>query len=121
MSDTPETLPVRRQNIKIASGVSKEVKLIESSAKAQTVKKRKSPKVPPQEKVMTSKKIGNLYPKVYDIKNLETAHTNAKKGKGWLLYCDSYRLAQKYIAPLEPYADKFYKEVVLNGNNSKRC
>ena len=35
--------------------------------------------------------------------------------KGWLMYCDSYRLSQKYIVPLEPYAEKFYKEVILNG------
>ena len=35
--------------------------------------------------------------------------------KGWLMYCDSYRLSQKYIVPLELYAEKFYKEVILNG------
>lgn len=41
--------------------------------------------------------------------------------KGWLMHCDSYRLSQKYIAPLEPYADKFYKEVILNGTGKCRC
>ena len=28
--------------------------------------------------------------------------------KGWLLHCDSFRLSQKYIAPLEPWADQYY-------------
>lgn len=37
--------------------------------------------------------------------------------KGWLLYCDGYRLSQKYVAPLEPYAEKFYKEVIRNAQN----
>lgn len=28
--------------------------------------------------------------------------------KGWLKHCDSFRLSQKYIAPLQPYADEYY-------------
>lgn len=28
--------------------------------------------------------------------------------KGWLLHCDSYRLSQKYIQPLEQYAKQYY-------------
>ena len=39
--------------------------------------------------------------------------------KGWLIPCDSYRLTEKYIIPLEPYAAKFYKEVILNGKVHK--
>ena len=29
--------------------------------------------------------------------------------KGWLISCDSFRLYQKYIEPLLPYADDYYK------------
>ena len=28
--------------------------------------------------------------------------------KGWLVHCDSYRLQQKYLAPLEQYANAYY-------------
>nr|DAR27123.1 MAG TPA: hypothetical protein [Caudoviricetes sp.] len=29
--------------------------------------------------------------------------------KGWLNSCDSFRLYQKYVVPLLPYADDYYK------------
>lgn len=29
--------------------------------------------------------------------------------KGWLKHCDSYRLTEKYIVPIQPYADEYYK------------
>ena len=29
--------------------------------------------------------------------------------KGWLKHCDSYRLSEKYIVPIQPYADKYYE------------
>ena len=29
--------------------------------------------------------------------------------KGWLKHCDSFRLQQKYVVPLLPYADEYYK------------
>jgi hypothetical protein len=32
--------------------------------------------------------------------------------KGWLIHCDSYRLQQKYIAPIEEAAHKYYLERV---------
>lgn len=28
--------------------------------------------------------------------------------EGWLKYCDSYRLKQKYLEPLKPYANEYY-------------
>ena len=28
--------------------------------------------------------------------------------KGWVIHCDSFRLTEKYIAPVQPYADKYY-------------
>ena len=37
---------------------------------------------------------------------------------GWLIYCNSYRLRQKYIIPLIGAMEKFYKEVIQN--ESKR-
>lgn len=29
--------------------------------------------------------------------------------KGWLLHCNSFRLSQKYLVPLLPYAEKYYQ------------
>lgn len=29
--------------------------------------------------------------------------------KGWLKYCDSYRLSELYILPIQPYADRYYE------------
>lgn len=29
--------------------------------------------------------------------------------KGWLKYCDNYRLSEKYILPIQPYADRYYE------------
>lgn len=28
--------------------------------------------------------------------------------KGWLKHCDSYRLSEKYIVPIQQYADEYY-------------
>lgn len=33
--------------------------------------------------------------------------------KGWLKHCDSFRLQQKYIVPLIPYADDYYNKNIL--------
>lgn len=41
--------------------------------------------------------------------------------KGWLLYCDSYRLNEKYIIPLNEHIDRFYKEVIKDGTEIRRC
>ena len=30
--------------------------------------------------------------------------------KGWLKHCDSYRLSEKYIVPIQSYADEYYKK-----------
>lgn len=32
--------------------------------------------------------------------------------KGWIMHCDGYNLTEKYIKPLLPYAEKYYKEVI---------
>lgn len=36
--------------------------------------------------------------------------------KGWLKWCDGYRLYEKYLKPLEPYCDRYYTEVIKEGN-----
>lgn len=33
---------------------------------------------------------------------------SANSYKGWLKWCDSYRLSQKYIAPIQKYLDDYY-------------
>lgn len=107
----------RRQNIKIASGVSKEVKLIESSAKAQTdnnvviSKPKPKPKTEPQRhksqpKIKTTKRVGYLYPKVYDLDNLKLAHKNAQKGKGW------YREVKMINEDMETYLKEAQKLLI---------
>ena len=35
--------------------------------------------------------------------------------KGWLKYCDSSRLSEKYIEPIQPYADRYYKDHIKKG------
>lgn len=32
--------------------------------------------------------------------------------KGWLKHCDSYRLQQKYLAPIQADADRYYNEII---------
>lgn len=36
--------------------------------------------------------------------------------KGWLKWCNGYNLYKKWIKPLEPYCEKYYKEVIKNEN-----
>ena len=36
--------------------------------------------------------------------------------KGWLMHCDSYRLQQKYIAPIQEYADAYYQRNIKSKN-----
>lgn len=59
------------------------------------------------------KRYGNLYKEICSMENLRRAHQNAKKGKGWLKHCDSYRLQGKYIAPIQAETDRYYQEVIL--------
>jgi len=35
--------------------------------------------------------------------------------RGWLKHCNSYNLYSKYVKPLEPYARKYYFEVIKKG------
>lgn len=34
--------------------------------------------------------------------------------KGWLKHCNSFQLFKKYIEPIQPYADRYYKEHIKN-------
>lgn len=36
--------------------------------------------------------------------------------KGWLQFCDGYRLAEKYCNPLEERMDRYYKDVIRGGS-----
>ncbi|MFY9378209.1 MAG: RNA-directed DNA polymerase [Peptococcia bacterium] len=40
--------------------------------------------------------------------------------KGWLKWCNGYNLYTKWIKPLEPYCDKYYREVI-KGENLQQC
>lgn len=39
--------------------------------------------------------------------------------KGWLEVCDSYRLSEKYILPIQPYADRYYQENIKKKGGKK--
>lgn len=41
-----------------------------------------------------------------DLSHSEWCSINSYKG--WLIYCDSYRLNEKYIKPIQNYADEYY-------------
>jgi len=34
--------------------------------------------------------------------------------KGWIMWCNGHNLTEKYIKPLEPHAEKYYREVILD-------
>ena len=38
--------------------------------------------------------------------------------KGWLIHCDSFRLSQKYIELLEPYAKAYYEQQIKKGGKA---
>lgn len=40
--------------------------------------------------------------------------------KGWLKHCDSFRLTQKYIAPLQQYADDYYTKHIKPDKGKKK-
>lgn len=73
------------------------------------------------------KRYGNIFDKTTTIDNIRLAHLKrCEQGnqmtygewcsinsyKGWIMWCDGYNLTEKYIKPLVPYADKYYREVV---------
>ena len=62
------------------------------------------------------KRVGNLYSKICDMENLKLAHQNARKGKGWY---QEVRMVdedpEKYIEPIQPYADRYYKDHIKKG------
>ena len=39
--------------------------------------------------------------------------------KGWLEPCDSYRLSEKYILPIQPYADRYYETHIKKKGGKK--
>lgn len=55
-------------------------------------------------------KIKNKVKKGHPINNSDWCSINSYKG--WLIHCDSYRLNQKYIRPLEFHANQYYLQNV---------
>jgi len=41
--------------------------------------------------------------------------------KGWLMYCDSYRLSQKYAMPNIEYMENYYQKEVKGNGNIRKC
>lgn len=41
--------------------------------------------------------------------------------KGWLLWCDSYRLTQKYIIPIQIFADNYYLKNIKRKGEKNDC
>lgn len=39
--------------------------------------------------------------------------------KGWLIHCDSHRLSQKYVAPIQPFADSYYNQKIKKKGGKK--
>lgn len=39
--------------------------------------------------------------------------------KGWLKHCDSHRLSQKYVSPVQPFADTYYKQKIKKKGGKK--
>jgi len=39
--------------------------------------------------------------------------------KGWLKWCDSTHLSDAYIVPIQPYADKYYKDHIKKKGGKK--
>lgn len=54
----------------------------------------------------------NKYLKTHDLMTYNQ-WCSLNSYNGWLLYCNSYRLQQKYIIPLKNEMLKFYEEVIL--------
>ena len=64
-----------------------------------TCKKMKAKMIPLYNKVVIRKEMMNYS----EWCSINSYH-------GWLVWCDSFRLNQKYIEPLKPYAEKYYLE-----------
>lgn len=41
--------------------------------------------------------------------------------KGWLKHCDSYHLIEKYILPIQPYADRYYETQIKSKKKGGNC
>lgn len=67
----------------------------------------------------------NLIRKMRDINKRvrlggEFTHTDycsINSYKGWLMWCNGHNLYKKWIEPLEPYCDQYYREVIKREDN----
>lgn len=58
---------------------------------------------------MLKRKMNSIRKKVMQNKPINyTDWCSANSYKGWLMWCDSYRLSQKYIAPIQKAMDEYY-------------
>lgn len=66
------------------------------------------------------KKMKKLHKKVIDNNQMMnySEWCSINSYKGWLIHCDSFRLSQKYIEPLEPYAKAYYEIHIKKGGNA---
>lgn len=66
------------------------------------------------------KKMRNIMKKLQNGKQLTYSEwCSINSYKGWAMWCNGYNLTKKWIEPLEPYCEKFYKEVILSGKNKE--
>lgn len=45
---------------------------------------------------------------------------SANSYKGWLKMCDGYRLAEKYVTPIQPSLDRYYNQVIVPKNLARK-
>ena len=66
------------------------------------------------------KKMTKLLNKVQDGMQMNYSEwCSINSYKGWLKHCDSFRLTQKYIVPLQPYADEYYTKNIKSKKKGK--
>lgn len=61
------------------------------------------------------RKMSRLLKKIESGKKLNHSEwCSVNSYSGWVIWGDCYNLTKKYIDPLRPYCDEYYKEVILN-------
>lgn len=69
---------------------------------------------------MFKRKMNSLNKKRLEGKQLNHSEwCSINSYKGWLLHCDSYRLHQKYIKPIQLYADVYYQQNIKKKGGKK--
>jgi len=59
------------------------------------------------------RKINSIKKKCFNGKEMTFSEwCSINSYKGWLMWCDSYRLSEKYITPIQSFADDYYENKV---------